>query len=264
MNMKNTLFLGILSLLMACSGGEPKPKPEASWQREAKFREFLNVSMTLPVDSARHILDTLLAYYGKDSAAIRQMDTFLTPPLSDPNSQIRNEELYIPLLEAIITSPFYDSTEKIRPKYQLDMAKKNRMGQPAADFTYTLASGKRGNLYQVEAPYTVVYINNPDCTACREIKEMMAASTVIASKLRSGQLKIVAIYPDEDLTIWRKHLSDTPKEWINGYDAELALRKQELYDLRAIPSMYLLDGQKNVLLKDCTSVDQLEAYLVNK
>lgn len=260
--MKNLIFAGVIVLVSACSGGAQKPKPEAGWQREAKFREFLNLSMTESLDSSRYVLDTLLNFYAGDSTALHQMVDFLTPPLSDPNSQIRNEELYIPILQAVIASPFYDTTEKVRPRYQLDMAMKNRVGQVAADFEYTLADGKRGTLYQVDAPFTLVYINNPDCHACEEILELLSVSRVVSNQLESGKLKIVAIYPDEDLAAWRKHLPDVPAQWINGYDAELAMRKRELYDLRAIPSLYLLDKDKKVLLKDCTSVDMIEAYLV--
>lgn len=262
MNIKNTLIGGMAVLLVACSGTGRKPKPEASWQREAKFRTLLNLSMTGEADSARYVLDTLLNFYGGDSVALRQMVAFLAPPLSDPNSPLRNDELYIPLLETVIASPFYDSTEKVRPRYLLEMARKNRVGQPAADFSYTLADGKKGTLYGLEAPYVLVYINNPDCRACEKLREWMSDSYVIANQLKAGRLKILAIYPDEDLAAWRKHLDDTPAEWINGYDAELAMRKRELYELRAIPSLYLLDKDKKVLLKDCTSVDRVEAYLV--
>lgn len=262
MNLKIVFIGGMSGLLMACGGAKTGPKPEASWQREAKFRTFLNHSMTVSTDSARHILDTLLDFYGGDSAALRQMVAFLTPPLSDPNSQIRNDELYIPLLEAVVGSPFYDSTEKIRPRYQLEMARKNRVGYPAADFWYTLADGKRGNLYALEAPFTLIYINNPDCHACEEVQGMLATSSVIDNHLKSGKLKIVAIYPDEDLEAWHKHRTEVPGMWINGYDADLAMRRQELYDLRAIPSLYLLDKDKKVLLKDCASVDIVEAWLI--
>ena len=260
--MRNLIFGGLMVFLAACSGSGQQSKPEAAWQREAKFREFLNLSMTESLDSSRYVLDTLLDFYAGDSAAMRQMVDFLTPPLSDPNSQIRNEELYIPLLQAVIASPFYDTTEKVRPQYQLDMAMKNRVGQPAADFEYTLADGKRGTLYGAEAPFTLVYINNPDCHACEEILQALSVSRVVSNQLDAGKLKIVAIYPDEDLAAWRKHLPDVPAQWINGYDAGLAMRKQESYDLRAIPSLYLLDKDKKVLLRDCTSVDMIEAYLV--
>lgn len=91
---------------------------------------------------------------------------------------------------------------------------------------------------------------------------MLSTSFVIGNQLKSGKLKIVAIYPDEDLEAWRKHLKEIPAEWINGYDADLTMRKEESYDLRAIPSLYLLDKDKKVLLKDCASVDMIEAYLV--
>jgi len=42
------------------------------------------------------------------------------------------------------------------------------------------------------------------------------------------------------------------KEWTNGYDKELVIKNKNLYDLRAIPTLYLLDKNKTVLLKDAT------------
>ncbi len=38
--------------------------------------------------------------------------------------------------------------------------------------------------------------------------------------------------------------------WINGYDKELTVLERELYDLKAMPTLYLLDKDKKVLLKD--------------
>ena len=71
MTIKNTVVWGLSALLLACSGADQKPKPEASWQREAKFRTFLNLSMAEPLDSARYVLDTLLDFYKDDSTAMR-------------------------------------------------------------------------------------------------------------------------------------------------------------------------------------------------
>lgn len=252
------VWLGVF--LVACGGGS-RPRPEQGWQREAKFRQLLELSTFVPLDSSRYVLDTLIQFYQDDSMALYQLVEFLTPALSDPNSQVRNEELYIPVLEAVIRSPYYDSVEKIRPQYQLAMARKNRVGQLAADFTYTLAGGRTGRLYAIDAPYTLIYINNPGCAACREIVEAISSSGVITRAITSGKLVVLGIYPDRDLAAWREHARQMPKEWINGYDAQLAIRESELYDLQAIPSMYLLDSDKKVLLKDLTSVPLLEFYL---
>ena len=68
--------------------------------------------------------------------------------------------------------------------------------------------------------------------------------------------------PDEELDEWRKHLNEFPKEWINGYDKKFAIKEQQLYDLKAIPTLYLLNKEKTVLLKDATA-QAIEEYLTN-
>ena len=50
--------------------------------------------------------------------------------LYDPNSPMRNEELYISVLDAMLKSPILDDTEKIRPKARRSLAQKNRIVNP--------------------------------------------------------------------------------------------------------------------------------------
>jgi hypothetical protein len=49
-----------------------------------------------------------------------------------------------------------------------------------------------------------------------------------------------------------------PSRWINGYDDALTITSERLYNLNAIPSLYLLDGDKRVLIKDGTNVAHIE------
>mgnify|MGYP002527024690 FL=1 len=51
-------------------------------------------------------------------------------------------------------------------------------------------------------------------------------------------------------------------EWINGYDKKQTIEQNNLYDLKAIPTLYLLDKDKTVLLKDVTT-KEIEEYLQN-
>lgn len=66
--------------------------------------------------------------------------------------------------------------------------------------------------------------------------------------------------PDEELQEWKRHLSDFPKEWINGYDKGLVIKEKNLYDLKAIPTLYLLDQKKIVILKDAP-IREIEEHL---
>ena len=63
-------------------------------------------------------------------------------------------------------------------------------------------------------------------------------------------MKILTLYPDEDLNLWRNHLNELSDKWVNGYDKGQVLTHGLLYDLSSIPSFYLLDKDKKVLLKD--------------
>ena len=172
--------------------------------------------------------------------------------LYDPNSPIRNEEFYIPVLESLLESPLLNDTEKIRPKARLKLAYKNRPGTSALDFTYTLASGVQGTLHNLKADYTILFINNPGCQACSEAIAGLKQSAIINHMQTNRKLKILAFYTDTDLDEWWKHRSDFPDTWINSYDKSQNIVSRNLYDLKAIPTFYLLDKQKTVLLKDAT------------
>ena len=41
----------------------------------------------------------------------------------------------------------------------------------------------------------------------------------------------------------------------------MKMKNDELYDLRAIPTLYLLDQDKVVLLKDCMSIPTIEQVI---
>ena len=90
------------------------------------------------------------------------------------------------------------------------------------------------------------------------MKSSISRSAVINSQVEEGKLLVVAIYIDKDTAIWRSHLSEFPRRWIHGKDEGEYLYKNQVYDLRAIPTVYLLDSNKYVLLKDCLSIEEIE------
>lgn len=181
--------------------------------------------------------------------------------LHDPNSPYRSDELYIAVLEAQIASPHYDRYEKMAPEYDLQIVRQNRIGHKANDFSYTVANGKSYRMYNVKSDFTIIYFNNPGCTLCRDITNAMKESAIITEMVQKGQLKVLAIYPDEQLDEWHKHRADIPSAWINGYDKGTLIDREKLYNVNAIPAIYLLDKQKMVLVKDSIDVGEVERVL---
>jgi hypothetical protein len=168
----------------------------------------------------------------------------------DANSPVRNEEMFIRLCKSVESVPQVEEVLKQRASFARRLAEKNRVGQSAIDFTYTLASGKQGRMYGLKADYTLLFFYNPDCHTCMEIKNAMKQSSRLKEWVSSGKMKVLTLYPDEDMALWRSHLNELSNEWVNGYDKGQVLTHELLYDLSAIPSFYLLDKDKKVLLKD--------------
>ena len=180
--------------------------------------------------------------------------------LYDPNSKMRNDEYYIPFLEHIVASPKVADEYKIRTLHFLELTNRNRPGAKAEDIVYTTASGTTGRLYNITASYILLMFFNPDCAECKETTDQLKKAEILTAAVSSGKLKILAVYPDENLDIWRAHLNDIPPTWINGYDKTLFIKTNEIYDLKAIPTLYLLDENKKVILKDA-SVGSIIDYL---
>lgn len=180
--------------------------------------------------------------------------------LYDPNSPMRNEEYYIPVANYILESVAGDQVLKSRASFDLSMMLKNRKGDTASDIFYTLANGQMGSLHNLSKDYTILFFYDPDCPACKETARQLKTSPLVNGMLSSGKLAVLALYPDEDIALWRKYIPSMPSSWINAYDKERTVRNKVVYDLKAIPSLYLLDRNKQVLLKDANA-SAIQAWL---
>ena len=223
------------------------------------YARYIILLSDRPTDGAP--IDTLMRRASTSRPMLDYFAMMARMVLHDPNSPLRNDEFYIPVLEAQLRAPWYDEYERIAPQYDLQIARQNRIGQLANDFRYTLASGRVGTLYGVKAEYVLLFINNPGCAMCREIREAITSSPMLTEMIERGRLKVLAIYPDEDLTEWRAYRDQMPTSWINAYDDGCVIREKLLYDLHAIPALYLLDRDKRVLVKDSTDVAQIEEVI---
>lgn len=200
----------------------------------------------------------------KDSAMLEHFGHLFEKYFYEPNSPFRNEEAYIPVLEELGKSKVIGDASKSRYEFQLEMVKKNRVGNKANNFSYTLASGQTLNLYDLKSEYTIVIFSNPGCPTCKAVMQQLNLSESINKALSMNSqsrtmLTILTIYVDEDLDEWRSHLAEMPINWTHAYDKDNNISKNRLYDIKAIPTLYLLDKDKKVVQKD-TSPNALESF----
>ena len=77
----------------------------------------------------------------------------------------------------------------------------------------------------------------------------------------AGRLEVLALYPDEISRRGALMLRRYRRRWINASTQEPESAKRSFNDLKAIPSMYLLDRDKRVLAKDAFEVGYIEWLL---
>lgn len=184
--------------------------------------------------------------------------------LYDPNSPLRNEDAYIAVLRHVDASRHMDSLTKMRYRRQLSLALLNRPGEAATDFAYRTASGETASLYGTEGEYSLLFFYNPECALCRDVREWIKANGTIRQAIGSGTLRILAVCPDGATEQWLAYRPQVPACWINAYVEPQQFRQDEPYDLKAIPTLYLLGKDKRVILKDCMDLQAIADTLRNR
>lgn len=247
-----------LIVLAACTANS-RPKGKISYD-ENSLKNF--VLTTHPdKDRAMKGLDSILNRASKDSIVFNRTISFLEVPFGDPNSAYRDEDIYAELLQKKIQSSWVDDLTKEAARKKLHLLMQNRPGHLANDFTYLTPAGYKRKMYDLKSDYVLLFFYNPECNACKEMKAALENSAVINAKIRSRKLQLLAVYTDPDEKIWLNHLAEYPADWIQGTDQDEYLYKNGVYNLNAIPTVYLLDKNKTVILKDCMDVREIEKGL---
>lgn len=171
--------------------------------------------------------------------------------LYNPNSPFHNEGLYALFLERMLKSEFVDEARKSSLKFSLDLISRNCPGKVATDFVYFLPDGSRYSLAQMRAKNNrlLLVFYDPECPSCHETMQEMVADGMLAEAVKAGKLTVLAVYTEGNQEVWKRTLVDLPQGWTVGSDHE-TVKQGALYDLKAMPSLYLMDGTKRVLLKD--------------
>lgn len=182
--------------------------------------------------------------------------------LFDPNSPLRNEDYFQAYAERLSLSPRLDAATKDRYAYIAATSRINAVGTKAADFVFSDKNGRERNLYGIKADHILLFFSNPGCDACMEIINGLRNDAKVNQMIKDGALAVLNIYIDEDIQAWRDYMEIYPQTWYNGFDPYLAIRNDMLYNVRAIPSLYLLDSDKIVILKD--AVPEKVSAILNK
>ncbi|MDE6431521.1 MAG: DUF5106 domain-containing protein [Duncaniella sp.] len=169
--------------------------------------------------------------------------------LNNPASPVRDNELYIRFLRAMLSADSIGDFVRLRSEENLRIASLNREGTIANNISILDRNGVLRDLHSIKASHILLVFYDPECPHCSEILAEVAASEKINGLIQKDGLVIVAVYAEGKRSVWERSKADMPDNWIIGYDMSGVLDR-DLYTLPAMPVMYLLDSDHRVLLKD--------------
>ncbi len=234
-------------------------------QLEQMFATWCGLLDMVPMETAEraseHLFDRIAACEAADTSSniFERMNGIVDKYLYDPNSPMRNEDYYRPFVQARSQCALVSPERREADARTAKNCALNKVGTKAADFIFSDRNGRTYTLYGIKAETTLLFFSNPGCNACKSIIDNLKSYPEMETMISSGELAVLNIYIDEDLAEWYKYMPIYPTSWYNGYDPNYAIRSDVLYDVRAIPSLYLLGRDKTVLMKDAPAERVLPA-----
>ena len=198
---------------------------------------------------ADRAVDSFCRVVAATDAARDVFPALLEKYLYDPMSPLRNDALYVRFLGRLLAHAPEEDARRDRWLFLKELAGRNNPGQVAQDFTYYLPDGRARTLHGTKAAQLLLFFYDPECENCHATLQEMKASTALAEAVREGRTTVLAVYTEGNPDIWRARLGEMPEGWMVGTDREV-IKAKALYDLKAMPTLYLLDADKRVLQKD--------------
>lgn len=171
--------------------------------------------------------------------------------LSNPDSPMRNEELFLTYLHALLPLNSLSEGDRIRTEDKIEMLGKNRKGMPASNFAFTCPDGSEATLYSILQPGKdlLLIFFDPDCENCETVLSKLKADEATNEAIEDGRLSVLAVYCGDNKQGWLRKASTFPSSWTVGInDGEID--EEELYYLPSMPTIYLLDPSGVVIDKN--------------
>ena len=205
-------------------------RPEITEQGFANFLDLLPRVKPATAATGLTALATHLYNIKADEKTAEQMRNYFEEIadkyLGDSESPLHNDLLYAQYIDAMTANKCASMADRTRGEYMARNLRKNLPGSVAADFQYTDRNGATHSMHSFNATFTLLYFYDPDCENCHEVSAWLKQQTIPAD------IKVLKMIADNHISY--------------------------MYSLKNMPTIFLLDKENKVILKDCTAQELIE------
>ena len=188
--------------------------------------------------------------------------TIVNEYLGERQSPVYNAQGYAAFLRAIASSPASDQGRRLRAEAQLKAYEANRPGTIGADFAMKLRecapTTLRQQLREAGVPVLVLF-HDPECEDCAALIASMQACDALAEAIGAGRAKVVCVNVGGDEQAWHDAPGHIPAGWIDAFSPEGEVMTEEIYFLPTLPALYVMTPEGEVVLREATLEEAVQA-----
>lgn len=139
-----------------------------------------------------------------------------------------------------------DSMEVFALQQRANEMAASLVGLKGPNVTAKDPSGQLRSIYDIQAPYIVVYMYNPTCEHCMEQTPKLVQ---LYQAWKSKGLEVYGIAVDTDDAEWKDYIAKTGMPWINVFDpTNKAIYAKYFVDIT--PEIYVLNPERTIIAKN--------------
>lgn len=226
-----------------------------------KHKQFANLMYYIDYQEGAPIMRKVLKAAHANEKSYAAFFEHMEKVLGATKSPYRVEGIYIEMLKDAIAYDKTNKVNKVRYEAELKHLDKNLDGSVLPNFNIILGNGDTTSLYDVKAPYMLLYFQHPECPTCREARTRMKDYPVLNKAIDDGKIVVLTVYFEDDKKIFDNYMqTEANPKWIHSWNYDQQIQKEELFYLITIPYMFLIDRDKRVIKKDIL-INEVEDYV---
>lgn len=222
-------------------------KERKSVDQNALNHAFEVYAAAMPWASREAVIEgsaKLLKQIEKNPVLLLQFTKAAEEALYGPRSNFWIDEVYSLYLNSVSSCKKIDPVRKVRYQDQLRRLSASAPGKYAPVFDYENRDGTIMKYFPM-ATHTIMIFGDPDCDDCRMGRLELISSVPLSRLIDQGKVNVMFIIPNAEED-WKAKVTNYPDKWIVGASDNA----DESYDLRATPSIFIIDGNGKIIEKN--------------
>ncbi len=221
-------------------------------QLEAIVEKYMLYLVPQSADTAVLAMDWILAQTKPSSETYKHYIRYFLNMYSRPD-MANLDALYVRISQNYISkgeAPFMDTSVVNRIARRAATVELLTVGKVIPNARLSQRDNSKLALYDITAPYTLVFFWDPDCGHCKKVSPIV---TELYNELHAKGLEVYAVCckPGSGTPKCWEYIDKTPDiaTWLHVNDPNDSNRFRTNFDVRTTPMCYLLDSEKRIIYK---------------